>query len=112
MKALTNRVGTFLTGDEIADAVMEYSGALAQEHRTEVVELPFITGSGDVGHVKMLIGWQSDVTAIREGHHHREMVDDELADALRRSAATVRGPSGDTPFSARDLESLVDECEF
>ena len=112
MKTLENRVGTYLTGDEIADAVMAYSRVLAQEQRTEVVDIPFVAGTGVIRRVQILIGWQVDVNAIKDGDHSPELVDSELAEVLRTKAESVRTPSGDTPFTAEDVARLFDGDEY
>ena len=112
MKTLENRAGAYLTGDEIADAVMEYSGALVQEQRTEVVEIPFLAKPGLIHRVQLLIGWRTEVNAIKNGLHGAEIEDAELLHALRHKTERLRSPSGDTPFSAEDADHFFSGSDY
>ncbi|WP_127476080.1 hypothetical protein [Microbacterium sulfonylureivorans] len=112
MKTLTNRAGTYSTGDEIADAVMDYSGALAEERRTEVVDIPFVATSGVIRRVQILIGWRVEVNSVHHGGSPRELVDEELSGMLRRKAEAVRSPSGDTPFTDDDIARFFGASDY
>ena len=112
MKTLENRAGAYLTGDEIADAVMEYSGALVQEQLTEVVEIPFVAEPGIIRRVQLLIGWRTEVNAIKDGVHGNELEDAELIHELRHKAERLRTPSGDAPFSEADIDEFFGGSDF
>lgn len=108
MKTLANSIGTYLTGDEIADAVMDYSGALAEDERTEVVDIPFVGPEGAIRRVQFLIGWRTEVNSVQEFDQPRELVDPDVSDDLRRKAHALRRPSGDTPFTQEDVDQFFD----
>ena len=112
MKTLENRAGAYLTGDEIADAVMEYSGALVQEQLTEVVEIPFEAKPGLIHRVKLLIGWRSEVNAVKNGLHGSELEDAELIHTLRHKTERLRSPSGDATFSEADVDDFFPGSEY
>lgn len=42
MKLITTALGSYLTGDDIADAVLEYGHALARDQRTDLIEIPIV----------------------------------------------------------------------
>ena len=111
MKTLENRAGAYLTGDEIADAVMEYSGALVQEQLTEVIEIPFVAKPGLIRRVRLLIGWRTEVNAVKDGDGS-DLQDAELIDALHQKTERLRTPSGDAPFSAADVYDYFPGSEY
>lgn len=108
MKTLANSIGTYLTGDAIADAVMDYSSALAQDERTEVVDIPFVGREGIIRRVQFLIGWRTEVNSVQEFDQPRELVDPDVSDELHRKANSVRRPSGDTPFTNEDIDQFFE----
>jgi len=63
MKLLTNRYGAYLTGDDIADAVVHYGLALARRQELDVVDIPFRNGDGTIGRVQLTIGWLTETAA-------------------------------------------------
>jgi hypothetical protein len=100
MKLLTNRNGSFLTGDELADAVLRYGLALARKREIDVVDIPFRTPDGALRRVQLSVGWNVDTTAISSGPDGTdELVEHETArsmDAKAAAADILRGH----PFSA------------
>ncbi|MGA7149648.1 MAG: hypothetical protein WBX17_14325 [Microbacterium sp.] len=112
MKTLENRAGAYLTGDEIADAVMEYSGALVQEQLTEVIEIPYLAKPGLIHRVQLLIGWRTDVNAVKDGMHETELEDAEFLHTLRHKTERLRAPSGDVPFTEADVNDFFPGSEY
>ncbi|HEX5729441.1 hypothetical protein [Microbacterium sp.] len=105
MKALTNRVGTYVTGDGVADAVLSYALALARARQLDVVDIPFVAGGGEVARVKMMVGWMVDIDAVSHGRGDPELTDSALTDDLRAREGSLHA-HGNTPLSADDLVSL------
>jgi len=104
MKALTNRVGTYVTGDGVADAVLSYALALARARQLDVVDIPFISGR-EVARVKMMVGWMVDIDAVSRGRGDPELTDPALTDDLKAREGSLHA-HGNTPLSADDLVSL------
>ena len=79
MKALINRNGTFLTGDDIADAVLHYGLVLARRQQQDVIDIPYLDQDGAVGRVQMTVGWLAEniATTVPTGS---EAEPDELLD--------------------------------
>jgi len=77
VKNIVSRTGTFRTGDDIADAVMVYSLALARHREVDIVDFPFVSEEGAPGRVQLTIGWMLDAAAVtcRNGH---ELYDEPL----------------------------------
>ena len=105
MKALTTRVGSYVTGDAVADAVLSYALALARARQLDVVDLPFIAGGGEVARVKMMVGWMVDIDAVSRGHGDPELTDSALTDDLKAREGSLHA-HGNTPLSADDMVSL------
>jgi hypothetical protein len=104
VKLLTNTSGAYLTGDDIADAVLNYGVALANERRVDLVEIPYIVSDdhGAVGSVRMTVGWRAEINATRHQGPERELLDDTvLLELLART--TALHPSGDRPLNPDDM---------
>lgn len=56
MKILVTQVGTYVTGDAVADAVMEYWLALTEERRADVVDIPTVGSDGRESLVRVTLG--------------------------------------------------------
>ena len=113
MKLLINASGAYLTGDDIADAVLDYGMALANEQRVDLVEVPYIVTDdhGAVGTVRLTVGWRADVSATQHQGEHPELLDDAvLLELLART--TALHPSGDRPLTAEDISYLAGGEEY
>lgn len=90
MKLLTNRNGSFLTGDELADAVIRYGLALARRREIDVVDIPFRTADGAVRRVQLSVGWNVDTTATSAGRDGTdELVEHETTRSMNAKAASA-----------------------
>lgn len=86
--------GSFLTGDDIADALLDYSRALGAEDRAEVVRLPIVGDDGLPAVATFLIGPASQIVAKTVRTDHDEVEDPELVDRLRALTRGVNFPEG------------------
>ena len=105
MKLITNRTGSYLTGDELADAAMQYGLALARMRDLDIVDLPFVTVDGVVLRVQLTVGWGSDTTVTTTRNRQEELVEVDTEMRLRASAdalTTVRGH----PFTEEELSAI------
>ncbi|MGA7148468.1 MAG: hypothetical protein WBX17_08295 [Microbacterium sp.] len=55
--------GEFMTSDAIADALMQYSAALAEGHDAATIDLPIVTEDGNAGRAVFLVGPASQIVA-------------------------------------------------
>jgi hypothetical protein len=109
MKLLTNRYGAYLTGDDIADAVVHYGLALARRQELDVVDIPFRNGDGTVGRVQLTIGWLTETVATTTPAMSAGAVDEliEVDTSLSiydkaESSGVIRA----RPFSAEEASRL------
>lgn len=109
MKLLSNRNGSFLTGDDIADAVLHYGLALARRHELDVVDIPFRAGDGTVGRVQLTIGWLTETVATATSAMSSggidELVDMETSMSIYDRAEST-GVIRARPFSAEEATRL------
>ncbi|MFJ5000057.1 hypothetical protein ACIP5T_18035 [Microbacterium sp. NPDC088619] len=83
----------YLTGNEIADALLAYGRALGQEERAELVEIPVREPDGGVVMAKFLIGPASQIVAKEVPGKGPELEDPELVERLRTLTRGVESPT-------------------
>jgi hypothetical protein len=113
VKLITNSSGAYLTGNDIADAVLNYGVALANERRVDLVEIPYVVTNdhGAVGSVRLTVGWRAELNATSHQGDELELLDDAvLLELLART--TALHPSGDRPLTAEDISYLAGGEEY
>ncbi len=83
MKSVTYAGLTFLTSDEIADALLQLAAALGQNERAETVEIPVITEDGVLSSVQLVIGPASQFISRPIESAFAAPVSDETLEHLR-----------------------------
>lgn len=107
MKALTTRVGTYVTGDAVADAVLSYALALARIQALDVVDIPFRTAIGDAERVQLRLGFLVDMDCVSEGGRPEdELVDVAVVSDLRARELALH-PKGDSSFGTGEIPSII-----
>lgn len=84
--------GDFLTGDAIADALLEYSRALGEEDGAQLVEIPIRESDGSQTTARFLIGPASQIVAKAVSSDSDELVDVEVVERLRRLTRALSFP--------------------
>lgn len=105
MKLLTNRYGSYLTGDELADAAIGYSLALARRRELDVVDIPFIAADGLESRVQFTVGWNTGTAAISSTGPRAELIEAETTRGMNERAAHL-GIQRAYPFSTEELAGL------
>lgn len=98
MKLLTTALGSYLTGDEIADAVLEYSHALAHDQRTDLIEIPVVVDHSTT-QLRLTVGWTVQLHTLGAATDHAELVDDEVTRSLRERTDQRMGRDAGDPRS-------------
>ena len=99
--------GEYLTGDEIALALLEYSESLAEVGEAATVEIPIVGKGGKLVHATFLIGPSSQIVATDFETDDEELVDSVVVDELRLLTRRLR-PVG---FPAEQEDVYVDDYE-
>jgi hypothetical protein len=94
MRSIVYGGDEFLTGDDIADALLNYSRALGDEDRAEIIEIPVREPDGTVVSAKFLIGPASQIVAKAISGDGPELEDPELVRRLQELTRGVESPSG------------------
>ena len=80
----------FLTGSEVARALVEYAAALARQGSAAAIEIPVRHSDGTLGVVNFLVGPASQlVTESLDGEAGEEIVDEQLVARLRSLTAEL-----------------------
>jgi hypothetical protein len=108
MQMIVYAGGEFLTGDEIATALLEYSRALGEEDNAEIVEIPIVDDDGSRATARFLIGPASQIVTKSVRADSEELVDPEVVARLRLLTRGVSFPEA-SPLDARDDGSEDDE---
>jgi len=99
-----------LTGDEIADALLEYGQALALHGLAATVDIPTLEADGSRSTTKLLLGPASQIVA-RNGKVAVEELQDPgvVADLVARTRALRPSRSTTSMMSSSDVPDWVDE---
>jgi hypothetical protein len=73
---------SFLTGDALADAVIEYAEALAKQSTSASMDVPVVLDGGAISSAKMLVGPASQLYAVPEAFDGDELEDAEALEQM------------------------------
>lgn len=90
MKRIIYAGSEFLTGDEIAVALLRYSAALAEVGDAETVTIPALEDDGSIGSVDLLVGPASQIVAMPAGRGETELIDDGIIAELDARTRRLR----------------------
>jgi hypothetical protein len=82
--------GEYLTGDEIAVALLEYSEALADNSTAESVEIPIFDRDGQRQTAIFLLGPASQIVAKTVDSDRDELTDQPTVDDIRARTRLLR----------------------
>jgi hypothetical protein len=85
---------SFLTGDDIADAVLEYAWVLAQYGRFDLVRVPTRRADGSTGSSTLLVGPSSQISTedVLPAEVGDELVARDFVQATKERSAHLREP--------------------
>jgi hypothetical protein len=106
MKLLTNRNGSYLTGTEIADAVLHYGLVLARRREIDIVNVPFVGSDGVVRRAELTIGWQAEVTAVSDAEPTDELLEVDTIVAIYAKADSL-GAVHALPFTQEERDETL-----
>jgi hypothetical protein len=95
---------TYLTGDDIAFAVVEYAKTLALAESSATVGIPFRRDDTSTGHLELLIGPASQIVLESSPTSGHELQDEELVASLNQKTMLAQV----TDDGAIDVEDQAD----
>jgi len=111
MKSIHYAADEFLTGDDIADALVHLAEALAQYETSLAVDVPVRFSTGDVMPVSFLLGPASQLVAVPSADTTGEIEDAELVASLKHLTATV-GRSSAGPLDSAIVSRPSDDFDL
>jgi len=90
MKALVNLMGSYETGDAIADATVAYHDALESRHSVDLVEVPVVGGVDGVRRATIAVGWLTGLKAIPSARAGPDLCDDATVQTLAVRTLRIR----------------------
>ena len=103
--------GSMLTGEAIAQAVLEYAEALAKDGRADIVEIPVVLPSGRTGTATLLVGPSSQLASVTEESEHAVPTDDSLVEDLRDRTMRLGSPRPGVQQQYADFLSSHEDYE-
>ncbi|MFH8250854.1 hypothetical protein ACH3VR_10850 [Microbacterium sp. B2969] len=107
MKVIAYAGGEYVTGDEIAEALLEYSEALAGAGSAAHMEIPIVDAHGQRARAAFLVGPSSQIVVTPADPGTEELTDQEVVDRLRRltrSLHPVAYPAAEGDMSLEDFD--------
>lgn len=89
---------SFVTGDRIAQALIDYAHFLTAHNTSAAVDIPIRKDDGTVGHANFLLGPMSQLVSESVGSRFGELLDDELV-LMLHDRATGRRDSYPQPVT-------------
>ncbi|HEV7624715.1 MAG TPA: hypothetical protein VGO26_11295 [Amnibacterium sp.] len=102
---------SFLTGDDVADAVLEYAWVLAQYGRFDLVRVPTRRDDGSRGSSTLLVGPSSQISSedVTPAEAGTELVAREFVQGIKERAAHLREPLPAEAFDGSMFGSETDD---
>lgn len=105
MKRILYAGGSFITGDDIADAVFEYAAELANAGRSAMLEVPSLDLEQQPDRVGLVIGPASQLMSESVAAE-REMADEVFTAILQRKTRVLQSKSGTADGDDAAYEAL------
>ena len=108
MKTILFANAELLTGDDIALAVLHYSGALAEAGLAETIEVPVLEADGTRALALMLVGPASMIVAVDAHSRFPELIDEASVASLHQKTRQLHAV-GDTHADPSEQVEWVEE---
>jgi hypothetical protein len=92
MKRILYSGGTIVTGDQVADAILEYASELARHEFSDTIDVPTITDAGLAGHTQLLLGPASQFVVEEYETGSDDPIDEGLVETIREKTAHLQAP--------------------
>lgn len=105
MKRILYSGGSVLTGNQLADAVLEYASELARQESSDTLEIPSVNEAGTAGHTQLLLGPASQFVVEEVETSVEDPLDAGLVEGIREKTAHIQAPK---PVASADLTDYPD----
>jgi hypothetical protein len=108
--------GSVLTGDYIADAILDLAQVVATRGASTFIDIPVVLPDGQTGHAQLLLGPASTMLSVTEAvvpQVYRRWDEDRARDAVRGVRASIRSLSHQVrPMSMKDADNSAYQPDF
>lgn len=111
MKSIHYASDEFLTGDDIADALVEFAAVLAKYESSMAVDIPVRFAGGDIVEVSFLLGPASQLVAVPTVNEFEELHDEGLVEWMKTQTSRV-GKSTAAPIDDVPNSRPSDDFDF
>jgi len=105
MKRILYSGGSVVTGDRVANAVLEYASELARQESSDTLQIPSVTEAGSAGRTQLLLGPASQFIVEEVETSVEDPTDEELVESIREKTAHLQAPK---PVASSDLTDYPD----
>ena len=105
MKRILYSGGSVVTGDRVADAVLEYASELARQESSDTLQIPSVSDAGTAGHTQLLLGPASQFIVEEVETSVDDPTDADLVERIREKTAHLQAPK---PVASTDLTDYPD----
>jgi hypothetical protein len=108
--------GSVLTGDYIADAILDLAQVVATRGASTFIDIPVVLPGGETGHAQLLLSPASSMLSVTEAaapQPPRGWDEDRARDAVRGVRASIRSLSRQVrPISIKDSDGSAYQPDF
>ena len=80
-----------MTGDAIADALLDYAATLARQETSATIDVPVITDDGSLTAARFLLGPASQLVAVSVDSAFADPIDEQLLAVIALRVAQLKG---------------------
>jgi hypothetical protein len=111
MKRILYSGGIVVTGDQVADAILEYASELARQESSDTLDVPSINEAGVIGHTQLLLGPASQFVVEEVETSFDDPVDPDLVDTINEKTGHLQAPKPVASSSTVDYPDLDEPTE-
>ena len=116
MKRIYYSNGSVLTGDYIADAILDLAQVVATRGASTFIDIPVVLPDGETGHAQLLLSPASTMLSVTETvvpQVYRRWDEDRARDAVRGVRASIKSLSRPArPISVKDSDGSAYQPDF
>ncbi|WP_150307239.1 hypothetical protein [Planctomonas psychrotolerans] len=112
MKSIHYAGDILLTGDAIADAVVQYASALALNKMSDTIDVPVRFPDGTIEKATFLLGPASQLVGVPTDSSFDEVVEEALVADLVRKTQQLQIPHPRTGDTDTPNAELLDDLEY
>jgi hypothetical protein len=111
MKRILYSGGAVVTGDQVADAILEYASELARQESSDTIDVPSINDAGTLVHTQLLLGPASQFIVEEIETTIEDPVDLGLVETISERTGLLQAPRPVASNNTSDYPDLDEPTE-